>query len=56
MARRAGRQHGVVSVEQLRAAGLDDSAIGRRLAGGRLHRVHLGVYAVGHMALTRHAE
>jgi hypothetical protein len=32
--------------------GLTDNAIGRRLAAGRLHRVHRGVYAVGHIGLT----
>jgi Transcriptional regulator, AbiEi antitoxin/Protein of unknown function (DUF559) len=38
----------VISLEQLRAAGLGDGAIKRRVAAGRLHRVHRGVYAVGH--------
>jgi very-short-patch-repair endonuclease len=52
-ARIAARQHGVVSVQQLRAAGLDRSAIGRRVAAARLHRIHRGVYAVGHPGLSR---
>lgn len=47
----AGRQYGVVSRTQLRASGLSDTAIRERIANGRLHRVHRGVYAVGHPAL-----
>jgi very-short-patch-repair endonuclease len=45
-------QHGVVSRRQLRALGLSDDAIDRRVAAGRLHRLHRGVYAVGHTRLT----
>jgi very-short-patch-repair endonuclease len=52
LARLAGRQHGVVSVHQLRAGGLTSSAIGDRLVAGRLHRIHRGVYAVGHAGLS----
>lgn len=48
----AGRQHGVVTVEQLRAAGLDEAAVRRRACAGRLHRLHRGVYAVGHRSLS----
>lgn len=48
----AGRQQGVVSRSQLEALGLSRSAIGHRLAQERLHRVHLGVYAVGHARLS----
>ena len=51
MARLAERQHGVVSVAQLRKLGLSPSAIRDRAAAGRLHRVHRGVYAVGHPLL-----
>jgi very-short-patch-repair endonuclease len=50
IARIAARQHGVVSIHQLRAAGLSDDAVFERSRGGRLHRVHRGVYAVGHLA------
>jgi predicted transcriptional regulator of viral defense system len=52
IARIAGRQHGVVSVRQLRAAGLDKFAVMRRVRAGRLHPVHRGVYAVGHLRLS----
>ena len=49
---RAAEAHGVLSVEELRACGLSGQAIGRLVARGWLHRVHVGVYAVGHPALT----
>jgi very-short-patch-repair endonuclease len=52
VARIAGRQHGVVSFQQLIAAGLDPSGIWRRVRAGRLHRIHRGVYAVGHKNLS----
>jgi Transcriptional regulator, AbiEi antitoxin/Protein of unknown function (DUF559) len=44
----AAGQGGVVSIEQLRAAGLRDGAIKWRVAAGWLHPVHTSVYAVGH--------
>jgi very-short-patch-repair endonuclease len=47
----AAQQHGVVSSRQLLVAGLSTSAIGRRVAAGRLHRIHRGVYSVGHTGL-----
>jgi len=49
----AGAQHGVVTTAQLLTIGLSDQAIRRRVRDGRLHRVHRGVYAVGHAALSR---
>ncbi len=48
----AARQHGVVSTGQLAQAGITGSGITRRLRSGRLHRVHRGVYAVGHPSLS----
>ena len=48
----AARQAGVVSRRQLLGLGLSPRAIARRLAGGRLHALHRGVYAVGHIAVT----
>jgi very-short-patch-repair endonuclease len=47
----AAKQHGVVSAEQLRQLGLPNSTIGDRAAAARLHRIHRGVYAVGHPRL-----
>ena len=47
------RQYGVVSGAQLRAIGLGHSAISKRVARGRLHRVHRDVYSVGHRGLSR---
>ena len=52
LAELAAAQYGVVARGQLRAAGLSDTAIARRVQAGRLHRVHRGVYAVGHTALS----
>lgn len=54
--RLAGRQHGVVSLAQLKAVGHDEFAVYRRVAAGRLHRLYQGVYAVGHMALTEQSR
>jgi very-short-patch-repair endonuclease len=48
----AARQYGVVSIAQLREVGLDKSAVKRRTLAGRLHRIHRGVYAVGHRHLA----
>lgn len=48
----ASRQHGVVAHGQLTALGFGRGAIQHRLALGRLHRIHRGVYAVGHSAIT----
>jgi hypothetical protein len=47
----ARRQHGVVAKRQLIALGVGEGAIKHRLGVGRLHRVHAGVYALGHLAL-----
>ncbi len=46
----AGRQHGVVTIEQLRDCGLSTTAVRERVRAGRLHRLHRSVYAVGHVA------
>lgn len=52
LARIAARQHGVVSRPQVLALGVDADFIDRSLRLGRLHRVHRGVYAVGHLSMT----
>lgn len=52
VARLAGRQHGVVGRWQLHRLGLSDQMIKTRIAHGGLSRLHRGVYAVGHQALT----
>ena len=48
----AAKQHGVVSTRQLERAALSRPSIAKRLRAGRLHRIHRGVYAVGHTKLT----
>jgi predicted transcriptional regulator of viral defense system len=53
----ANRQHGVVSVRQLQGPlGYSESAVGRAVAAGRLHRLHRGVYAVGHTDVSWHGR
>jgi predicted transcriptional regulator of viral defense system len=52
----AARQHGVVATRQLVALGLTPRAVSHRVAAGRLHRVHRGVYAVGHPVLAPRAR
>ena len=53
IARIAAGQHGAVTFQQLMGTGLSDGAIRRRLRAGRLHRLHRGVYAVGHPGLSK---
>lgn len=48
----AGRQDGAVARVQLLALGLTREAVAHRLRTGRLHLLHRGVYAVGHLAIT----
>jgi predicted transcriptional regulator of viral defense system len=49
--RLARAQHGVITRDQLGAAGLTSAKIKSRVAAGRLYRVHHGVYAIGDPAL-----
>lgn len=52
----ATTQHGVVALWQLLELGLSSPAVRHRVASGRLHRVHAGVYAVGHVLLPRYGH
>jgi len=49
-------QHGMVSSRQLREIGLTSSMIESRKLSGWLLPMHRGVYAVGHLALSRFGE
>jgi very-short-patch-repair endonuclease len=51
----AARQHGCVTMEQLRGAGMSRGVIGQRVKVGWLTRLHRGVYRVGPLSgpLTR---
>ena len=53
VARIAFKQHGVVTLAQLRDAGLGSGAIELRVRNGRLHRLHRGVFALGHTRIAR---
>ena len=52
----ARRQHGVVSRGQLVELGLGTDAVDWRVRRRRLHLVHRGIYAVGHLSLTRNGR
>lgn len=52
----AARQHGVVTRAQLLAAGFPARTVDRRVASGRLHVMHRGVYQVGPFAQPGAAE
>lgn len=56
VARIAERQHGVVSYRQLIAAGMTGNGIAQRARRGLLHRLHRGVYAVGHCAPSQERD
>ena len=56
VARKADQQHGRIRIDQLRECGLDEAAVRRRVVKGWLHRVHTGVYAVGHTGGGMHAD
>jgi very-short-patch-repair endonuclease len=52
----ASAQAGLVTIAQLREAGVPDASIDRAVADHRLHRVFHGVYSVGHRYLTAHGR
>jgi len=52
----AGAQFGVVARWQLLSVGASRRAIEHRIATGRLHRLHDGVYAVGHAVVSLHGR
>lgn len=52
-ARIARDQHGRITTAQLAACGIGKSGIERGVRAGRLHRVHHGVFALGHVAPDR---
>jgi Transcriptional regulator, AbiEi antitoxin/Protein of unknown function (DUF559) len=56
LAELAATQYGVVTRRQLVELGLKRHAIARRMESGRLHRLHPGVYAVGHIAVGLHGR
>jgi very-short-patch-repair endonuclease len=53
LAELAAQQYGVVTRGQLSELGLSAHGIAERVRAGRLHRLHRGVYAVGHSRLRR---
>jgi hypothetical protein len=52
----AARQHGIVARRQLVAMGASSAVIEHRLGVARLHRIHAGVYSVGHRLLRPHGR
>jgi predicted transcriptional regulator of viral defense system len=52
IARIATRQHGVIARRQLLGIGLTAGEITYRIKVGRLHRLHRGVYSVGHESVS----
>jgi Protein of unknown function (DUF559) len=52
----ARRQHGVVAYRQLIGLGFGRGGIRHRVQMGRLHRLHEGVYAVGHPLVSVHGR
>ncbi|HEX5619285.1 MAG TPA: type IV toxin-antitoxin system AbiEi family antitoxin domain-containing protein [Solirubrobacteraceae bacterium] len=51
IAQLAAEQWGVLSLHELLQCGVSDDGVERRVQSGHLHRIHRGVYAVGHANL-----
>lgn len=54
LAIQAGRQHGLVTTRQIKGTGLTQTAIDKRVASGRLFRIHRGVFSLTPPPLTKH--
>ncbi len=52
LARLAAGSESVVDHDELRGCGFSQDAIDRRVRSARLHRIHEGVYAVGHPSIS----
>ncbi len=52
----AARQHGVITLVQLEEVGYTRYGVAKRAKRGQLHRIHRGVYAVGHRGLSWHGR
>lgn len=52
----ATAQGGVVSLDQLDDAGVSMRAASRQATAGDLHRIHRGVYTVGHRSISRYTH
>lgn len=49
-------QGGAVSLDQLREAGVSTRNASHQASDGRLHRIHRGVYTVGHRSISRQTQ
>jgi len=56
IAQLAAQQWGVLSLHELLQCGVSDAGVKRRLQSGHLHRIHRGVYAVGHPNIPLHGR
>jgi very-short-patch-repair endonuclease len=52
----AAEQWGVLSLAELRTCGLSQDMVSDRVRAGHLHRLHRGVYAVGHPNVPRNGR
>lgn len=52
----AAHEHGVLATGELLACGLTRQGIHRRVRSGHLHPLHRGVYAIGHLAVSKHGR